>query len=129
GDVQRVRLVEACARAGIPPASIAKLVDGGLLSLAFTAFEWLEPWSGYSGTSYRQLSAEAGLSLDLVVRLHEAIGFSRPSPDDTVREDDARMFPSLLAVLGTGVDEQVVLRATRVYGENLRRIAQSEAQV
>ncbi len=128
GDVQRLRLVEACATAGIPPENIAKLIEAGLLSLAFTAFEWAVPWSGFSAKTYRRLAAENGLPLDLVLRLHEAIGFSRPEPEDVVREDDARMFPSLLAVLGTGVDEQVVLRATRVYGENLRRIAQAEAQ-
>ena len=68
-DVQRVRLVEACADAGIPAETIGKLIEGGLLSLAFTAFEWAVPWSGYSSKTYRQLAAETGLPIDLVLAM------------------------------------------------------------
>ena len=66
--------------------------------------------------------------MEFVERVHEALGLPRPFPEDRVREDDMQMFPSGQFALATGVPEGGVLRSLRVYGENLRRIAQAESQ-
>jgi class 3 adenylate cyclase len=123
-EVQLIRLVLACEQSGIDPADIARAIEMGQLSLAFTSMSWAQAWGAYTGKTYGDFCRETGLSMELVQRLNEFMGFPRPVPEDPVREDHAEMFPALAAMRGMGVAEPVLTRATRVFGENLRRVAQ-----
>jgi adenylate cyclase len=126
-DTHLVRLLLACDRAGIAPETVAEAVAAGRLS-----FAWLEgqPWSVGDAQSrtWEALCAERGLDTDRMQRLYQAAGFPRPALDAPPRERDTDIVTGLAAGQGLGLEEAVAARITRVYGENLRRLAQAEAQ-
>jgi hypothetical protein len=59
--------------------------------------------------------------------MRETIGFARPRPEDLVREDELRIAPAIELQLSRGFKSAVIERWLRVYGESLRRIAETEA--
>jgi len=125
GDIQRVRLAEAFERSGISLESIGQAIASGHLSFSFVDLLFPEVMA-YTGKTYGQMCEEYGFTQGLVETIHEAAGLPRPSMDDPVREDDQTMFPIGQFVMGMGMDEASIARVLRVYGENLRRMAQAE---
>jgi adenylate cyclase len=123
--VQRVRFAAALEQSGISLEDISTLIATSRLSFSFIDLLFPAP-AAFSSSTYRQFSVERGLSMDVIEAIHEAIGLPSPSEDELVREDDAAMFPMAQLALGLGLDTTVLGRVLRVYGENLRRIAQAE---
>jgi adenylate cyclase len=125
GDVRRVRLANACEQAGLPLEQIGAAIAGGRLSFAFMN---TAAWTIVETTdaTYRELCAELDLPPELIQHLYEAAGLGRPGADDPTRSQDR----DILALFGYartfGVDDGALVRAARVYGQNLRRIAQGE---
>jgi len=60
----------------------------------------------------------------MVVR--KAVGFAEPRPEDTVREDELSVVPLIELQLSKGFRPVVIERWLRVYGDSLRRIAETE---
>ena len=87
GDVRRVRLVDACAQAGLPLEGIGEAIAEGRLSLAFLDLVSIAG-RPLTGTTYTQLCGEQGLPMELVQRVHEASGLGRPQPDDPIHPLD-----------------------------------------
>jgi adenylate cyclase len=125
GDVRRVRLAGACAEAGLPLEGIAAAMAAGKLTLAFLDHP-LFRWSSRTAETYRDLAARLGLPMGLLRRAYEAVGFAPPEPDDLVREDDLEVLPAIQAAVAAGIDEDATVRALRVFGDSLRRIAQTQ---
>jgi adenylate cyclase len=125
-NIQRVRLAEAIERSGVPLEVLERAVADKEVSFSFLDLLFSEP-IGYSASTYRQLCDQFGWSIGFVQRVHEALGLPAPEPDDSVREDDRQMFAIGQFALGLGMTEAHVVRVLRVYGENLRRIAEAEA--
>jgi hypothetical protein len=73
-DVQKVRLATACARAGLPMAGIAAAIRGGRLSFGFLEAAPYRRWAARSGRTYRRVSQEAGVPLELLGSFLEAMG-------------------------------------------------------
>ncbi|MFB3738027.1 MAG: adenylate/guanylate cyclase domain-containing protein, partial [Candidatus Velamenicoccus archaeovorus] len=59
--------------------------------------------------------------------MRESIGFARPRPEDLVRDDELRIAPAIALQLSRGFKPAVIEGWLRVYGESLRRIAETEA--
>jgi adenylate cyclase len=127
GDVRRVRLVAACARAGLSLEGIGRAIADGRLSLAFLDLMTIAG-QPLTGATYAQLCEEQGLSMRLVQRVHEASGLGRPQPEDPVHPLDRDLLGSAQLGRMLGLDDGVLIRVARVYGENLRRIAQAEPE-
>jgi adenylate cyclase len=128
GDVRRVQLAEACQAAGLPLEAIGRAIGEGKLSFAFLDLSQYR-WSGRSERTYADVAADLGVDVDVVLSAQEAIGLSRPRPEDPCREDDADilgLFPPALAV---GVPDHVLLRVLRVWSENLLRMSRTETEV
>jgi adenylate cyclase len=125
GDVRRVRLVDACERAGLSLEGIGAAIGDGRLSLAFLD---LVSVAGrpLTGTTYAELCDEQALPMALVQRVHEASGLGRPRPGDPIHPLDRDLLGSAQLGRTLGLDDGVLIRVARVYGENLRRIAQAE---
>jgi adenylate cyclase len=81
-----------------------------------------------AGTTYEQLCAELELPMALVQRIHEASGLGRPQPGDPIHSLDRDLLASTRLGRALGLDDGVLIRLSRVYGENLRRIAQAEPE-
>jgi adenylate cyclase len=127
GDVRRVRLVDACGQAGLSLEGIGAAIGDGRLSLAFLDLLSLAG-RPLTGTTYAELCGQEGLPMELVQRIHEASGLGRPRPDDPIHPLDRDLLGSAQLGKLLGLDDGVLIRVARVYGENLRRIAQAEPE-
>jgi adenylate cyclase len=123
-DVQRVRLATTCEQAGLPIAGIAAAIQQGRLSFAFLEAAPYRRWAVRSARTYRQVSQETGVPLELLGSALEAIGFARMPPDEPIREDELEVVPLLQLGLSTGfLDQLWSTRLGRGYAEGLRLIA------
>jgi class 3 adenylate cyclase len=129
-DVPKVRLATACERAGLPMAGIASAIRAGRLSFAFLEATPYRRWAARSTRTYRQVSQETGVSLELLGSFLEAIGFARMAPDELIQEDELEVVPLLQLGLSSGfLDQLWSTRLGRGYAEGLRLIAQVEREV
>jgi adenylate cyclase len=123
-DVQKVRLATACERAGLPMEVIAAAIQQGRLSFAFLEAAPYRRWAVRSGRTYRQVSQEAGVPLELLGDALESMGFARMAPDEPIREDELEVVPFVQLGHTTGVLDQLwATRAGRAHAEGLRLIA------
>jgi adenylate cyclase len=126
GDVLRARWVQSLEQAGVPLEGLAAAVRDGALSFSFMDVAAFDRFAGLSGTTFQQLSAQSGVPLELLMVVREAFGFAEPRPEDTVREDELSVVPVIQLQLLTGFRPVVIERWLRVYGDSLRRIAETE---
>jgi adenylate cyclase len=129
-DAQKVRLATACAQAGLPMEGIAAAIRAGRLSFGFLEAAPYRRWAVRSARTYRQVSQETGVPLELLGSALEAIGFARMAPDEPIREDELEIVPLLQLGLATGILDQVwSTRLGRGYAEGMRLIANVEKDV
>src|SRR5215218_6420965 len=129
-DVQKVRLARACEQAGLPLEGIAAAIRDGRLSFRFLEAAPFRRWAVRSSLTYRQVSQETGLPLELLGSFLEAIGFARMAPDEPIREDELEIVPLLQLGVSTGfLDQLWSSRLGRGYAEGLRLIANVEKDV
>jgi adenylate cyclase len=129
-DVQKVRLATACEQAGLPMAGIAAAIRAGRLSFAFLEAAPYRRWAVRSARTYRQVSQEAGVPLELLGSALEATGFARMTPDEPISEDELEIVPLLQLGLATGILDQLwSTRLGRGYAEGMRLIANVEKDV
>jgi adenylate cyclase len=127
-EVHLVALLHRWAAAGLRPEWILEAAEKGDLSLS-----WLET-PGFElprrlDRTYGELAAETGVPLQLVLGLHEVMGFARPDADARIREDDPILVELARILLEGGASEEAVRRMFRVYADNLRRLATAVADV
>jgi hypothetical protein len=129
-DVQKVRLATACEQAGLPMAGIAAAIRAGRLSFGFLEAAPYRRWAVRSARTYRQVSQETGISLELLGSALESMGYARMAPDEPIREDELEIVPLLQLGLSTGILDQVwSTRLGRGYAEGLRLMARVETEI
>jgi len=129
-DVPKVRLATACEQAGLPMEGIAAAIRAGRLSFAFLEASPYRQWAVRSGRTYRQVSQETGVPLELLGSALEAIGFARMAPDELIREDELEVVPLLQLGLSSGfLDPIWSTRLGRGYQEGLGLVAGVEREV
>jgi adenylate cyclase len=127
GDLQKVRLAVACERAGLPMDGIAAAIRAGRLSFAFMEAAPYHRFGVPSDRTYRQVSQDTGISLEVLRESMEAMGFAWTSPDDPVRDDELEAVPLVdLAVASGIIDRRWMVRVGRGYAEGLRLAARVE---
>jgi len=114
GDMRRVRLVHGLEQGGLPIEGMSAAVRNGDLSFAFLDLPSWSWYGGFIGTTYRELAAQTGLTLELLQAIREAMGFARPEPDDLVPEEVLDPIPVLKTVVQAGVDLAPIERLFRV---------------
>jgi adenylate cyclase len=127
GDARRVRLVRGLEEGGLPLEGIGIAVRKGELSFAFLDLPSWDWYGGFVGRTYRELSAEIGLSMELLSAIRESMGSARPEPDDPVREEELDVIPVLKVALEGGADAGAVERLMRVWGDSMRRLTEAAA--
>jgi adenylate cyclase len=129
-DVQKVRLATACERAGLPMAAIAAAIRAGRLSFGFLEAAPYRRWAVRSALTYRQVSQETGVPLELLGSALESMGFARMAPDEPIREDELEVVPLLRLGFSSGLlDLAWSTRLGRAYAEGLRLLATAENEV
>lgn len=124
-EVRRARLLHSWTAAGLSVERILELVDRGALSLGFLDTPALFRPERLD-RSYRRLAADRGVTVAFLERLHQALGFAPPEPDDRAGEDDVTMLEVAEVFRGVGVGDDATLRLLAVYADSLRRIAKAE---
>jgi adenylate cyclase len=128
-DVQKVRLATACERAGLPMAGIAAAIRAGRLSFAFLEASPYRRWAVRSARTYRQVSQETGVPLDLLRDTLESMGFPPAAPGDLVREDELEVVPLVRLAHTSGIiDPPWMARVGRSFADGMRLIATVETQ-
>jgi adenylate cyclase len=126
-DVQKVRLATACERAGLPMEAIAAAVRAGRLSFAFLEAAPYRRWAVRSSRTYRAVSEETGIPLEVLGGALDSMGFARVAPEELIREDELEVVPLLQLGLSSGILDLVWLtRIGRAYAEGLRLAANVE---
>jgi adenylate cyclase len=129
-DLRKVRLAVACERAGLPMDAIAAAIRAGRLSFAFLEAAPYHRWAVPSGRTYRQVSEETGVPLDVLRELLESMGFAWTSPDEQMREDELEVVPVVQLGISTGIlDTAWLARAGRAYAEGMRLAAMVETEL
>jgi adenylate cyclase len=124
GDALRVQLVDELERFGIPPRRVAEAIASGALSLSY--LDLFPDPSPRSEQTYGELCDELGLSCDLLDQIYSGFGLPRPQRDQGVREEDRPIISGLEILAAAGLGEGEILRAARVWGEGIRRVAQHQ---
>ena len=122
-DVPKVRLAAACERAGLPMAGVAAAIRSGRLSFAFLEAALYRRWPVRTGPTYRQVSQDTGMPLELLAGVLEAMGFAPMAPEASITEDELEVVPLLQRGLASGLlDLAWFTRVGRAHAEGLRLI-------
>ena len=127
GDALRARWLQSLEQAGVPLEGLAAAVRDGVLSFSFLDVAAYDRFAGLSGTTFQQLSAQTGIPLELLGVVREAVGFAEPAPQDTVHHNELSVVPLIQLQLAKGFRPVIIEGWLRVYGDSLRRVAETEA--
>ena len=125
-DVLRARWVHSLQAAGVPLEGMAAAVRDGTLSFSYLDASAFDRFAEISSTTFRELSENTGIPMNLLKVVREAVGFAEPRPEDRVREDELSVVPAIQLQLSNGIRPVVIERWLRVCGDGLRRIAETE---
>jgi len=128
GQVRRVQMLQALDRGGVSLDALATVARSGGVSLAFLDAATSGAFSPMSTETFVELSERSGIPLDLLLVLRDAVGGAAAGPHDRVREDEQAIVPLIAFQLAEGFRPIAIERALRVYGDSLRRIAETEAE-
>jgi adenylate cyclase len=126
GDVRRVRLMKTLERAGMPLRGVAAAVQSGNLSLGFVDTAAYDRLASLSEVTLQEVSEKTGIPVELLMVIREAVGFAEPQPEDRLRENELQIVPLVEAQICEGFRLTVIERWLRMYGDSLRRIAETE---
>ena len=127
-DVRRAQVFHALERAGLPIEDVAQLVTSGALSLEFIESAGQYVFVPLSDRTFAELSESTGIPIDLLAVMREAIGGMAPGPDDRVGHAELAILPLLEFQDSLGFRSHAIEQALRVYGESLRRMAETESE-
>ncbi|HEX2089426.1 MAG TPA: adenylate/guanylate cyclase domain-containing protein [Actinomycetota bacterium] len=126
-DILRLRFVESFERAGIGAADVGQAVAAGHFS--FNSADVLyAAGSELSSKTYATAWAESGLPVTMSQVIHRAFGLPVPRPEDFVPEDELQLIPLQAAFTRMLGSEATLTREFRVWGENIRRIAEADVE-
>ena len=128
GDVRTARWMQSLERAGVPLDEIAAAVRDGTVSFSFLGVTAFDRFAGLSGTTFQELSERTGIPLELLMMVREAVGFAEPRPEDHVHDNELSVVPLIQLQLSEKFHPVAIERWLRVYGDNLRRIAETETE-
>jgi adenylate cyclase len=126
GDVRRIRLMQTLERAGMPLQGVAAAVQSGNLSLGFLDRAAYDRLASLSDVTLQEVSEKTGIPVELLMVIREAVGFAEPQPEDRLRDNELQIVPLVEAQISEGFRLTVIERWLRVYGDSLRRIAETE---
>lgn len=127
-DVRRIQLLRLLERDGLSLEGLATVVERGGIRLVDLDAATYQAFSPLADETFAQVAARTGVPVDLLLVVREAVGGAGARPDDRVREDELAIIPLVEFQLREGFRPLAIERGLRVYGDSLRRIAESEGE-
>lgn len=124
-DTTAIRLIDSLESAGLPAAALAQAVRDGQFSFRFARSMVAQP-TAMSGRTYRQVLAELELDEGIASAVFAAAGLPFIDLDRQVRADDLAFLSILSRAVAAGLRPTALVRASRVFGHALRRIAEAQ---
>jgi class 3 adenylate cyclase len=128
GDVRRVLMIQSFRAAGLPLEALAAGVQRGILPLDFADSDVYRRFASVTDETFEAASKRTGVPLGVLAVLREAMGWGRFEPDQRLREDEAAVLPWLELQSRLGFRQPATERILRALGDNLRRLAEAEAE-
>jgi adenylate cyclase len=127
-DIRMLQVLQNMERAGLPLEGLAALVGSGHLSLDFIESAGQYVFTPLEDTTFAQLSEDTGIPIGVLATIREAVGGPPPGPDARIGQSELAVLPLVQLQHELGFRERAIERALRVYGDSLRRIAETEAE-
>ena len=127
GETRLVGVVRGLEEAGLPLEGIGAAMRTGSLSLDFVNQPSYQRFASLGSETFTDVSARTGIPVDLLMVIREAMGFAMPSADDRMRGAELEVVPLVGLQVWEGFRPAAIERWLRVYGDSLRRVAESEA--
>ena len=128
GAIRRLMLLHALDVAGLPLEGIARVVAAGEFSLEFIEAAGNDAFAPLGDRTFASESERSGVPVELLMTIREAMGGLPPDPGDRMREDEIAVVPLIRFQVEERFREVVIERTLRVYGDSLRRIAETEGE-
>ena len=128
-DIQLVRVAEAMDGAGVGLDDIGRLIAEGHYSMGWGGLLYPQPVPT-SDLTLEQACKELDLPIEFVRRFFiVALLLPAPEPDQRMRDDDLELLRIGAMVFNlAGRNEDVGIASARYFGENLRRLAESQVR-
>jgi len=127
-DIRRLQVLHNMERAGLPLEGLAALTSSGKLSLDFIDTAGQPVFAPLEEATFAELSDDTGISIGVLATIREAEGGPLPRPDDRVGQAELAVLPLVRLQHELGFRDRAIEQALRVYGDSLRRIAETEAE-
>lgn len=124
--LNRVRLAHALTQ-DIPLENLARAIESQSLHFRFVDALFANPVP-LEPTTYGEMAEQLGIEFEDLAQLYSTWELPAPSPDQLLRKDDVQMLDALRLLSQQGVDVASFLGGTRFFGENLRRLAESQVR-
>jgi len=127
-DIRRLQVLHNMERAGLPLDGLAALTCSGNLSLDFIDSAGQQVFTPLEDATFSELSEDTGIPIGVLATMREAVGGPPPRSDDRVGQSELAVLPLVQLQHQLGFSDRAIEQALRVYGESLRRIAETEAE-
>ena len=127
-DARRIQMLQILDRGGVALEGVATLARSGAITLEFVDSATHQAFSPLSSETFAEVSARTAIPIELLLVVREAVGGTGAGPNDRVREDELAIAPLIEFQLSEGFRPFAIERGLRVYGDSLRRIAESEGE-
>jgi adenylate cyclase len=124
--LNRVRLAHALTQ-DIPLENLARAIESESLHFRFVDGLFANPVP-IEPTTYGEMAEKLGIEFADLAQLYSTWELPAPSPEQRLRKDDVQMLDALGMLRNQGVDVPSFLGGTRFFGENMRRLAESQVR-
>jgi adenylate cyclase len=124
--LNRVRLAHALTQ-DMPLEDLARAIESQSLHFRFVDALFANPVP-LEPTTYGEMAEELGLTFADLAQLFSTWELPAPLPEQQLRRDDVQMLDALRLLSRQGIDVPAFLGNTRFFGENMRRLAESQVR-
>lgn len=127
-DIRRMQVFHTLENAGLPIDGVAAMVDAGRFSLDFIESAGQYVFVPLSDSTFRAVSESTGIPMETLACIREILGGIPPDPDSRLGEEELEILPLVEFQHSLGFRPRAIEQGLRVYGESLRRMAETEAE-
>ncbi|MGH8957403.1 MAG: adenylate/guanylate cyclase domain-containing protein [Acidimicrobiia bacterium] len=127
-DIRRIQVLQTLEQSGLPIDGVATLVNEGHLSLGFIEAAGQYVFVPLSDRTFAEASESTGIPLETLASIRESLGGVPPDPDDLLGEEELDILGLVEFQRSLGFRPGAIEQALHVYGESLRRMAETEAE-